>query len=128
MIQLDTYIYSIFQLSYVFLCFYYIYFPFRPLDDLEYYSFFISIFLYIIYTMMDLLLTKFVFNKSVYFLLIFNSFIFEYLSTIQYQYSQNLLNIFLSSYCTFGIFKYSFLFIQYYNLEQEPLQFTFFNG
>lgn len=77
---------------------------------------------------MDLILSRFLFYKSIYFLLIFNSLLFECLSTIQYQYSQNLLNIFLSSYCTFGIFKYSFLFIRYYNLAEEPFRFTFLNS
>lgn len=66
---------------------------------------------------MDLFLSDFLYYKVIYLFLLFNSFLFEILAVIQYQYSPNLLNIFLWSYCIFDIFKYSYLFLDNSNVE-----------
>ena len=126
MILFEKFFFSIFQFSYLFLCIYYMLNPIQINTELEYYSFLISIFLYIIYTMMDLFLSHFIYYKVVFLFLIFNSFLFEILAVIQYQYSANLFNIFLWSYCIFDIFKYSYLFLDN-SVIVEPFEFTLFN-
>lgn len=126
MIPFEKFFFSIFQFSYLFLSVYYIFHPIQINTELEYYSFLISIFLYIIYTMMDLFLSNFLYYKTIYLFLLFNSFLFEILAVIQYQYSPNLLNIFLWSYCIFDIFKYSYLFLDN-SVVVERFEFTLFN-
>jgi len=111
-------LFSVFPLFYSFFIVYYIFHPLHIETNLEYYSIMNSIFFYIIFISMDLLLSPLLYYHNIFLFLIFHSILFELLSMIQYHYFPNILNLFLSSYCTFGFFKFIYLHIKMSNHEE----------
>lgn len=117
----ERFLFSFFPLFYLHFIFYFMFHPFNFETDVEYYSLVNSISFYIIFITMDLLLSPFIYYHNVFLFLIFHTFFFQVLSLIQYQYFSNILNVFLSSYCTFGFFKFIYLFVKQNSGEQHPV-------
>lgn len=116
---IERILFSLFPLFYIFFIFYYIFHPLYIETDIEYYSLMNSVFFYIIFMTMDLLLSPFLYYSNILLFLTFHSIFFELLSLIQYNYFPNILNIFLSSYCTFGFFKFIYIYLKERNIEEE---------
>lgn len=122
MIQwIERILFSVFPLFYLSFIIYYTINPLYIETDIEFYSMIISIFFYIIFITMDILLSPFLYYTNILLFLIFHSFLFELLSLIQYQYFQNILNVFLSSYSIFGFFKFTYLHLKERNIEEEQV-------
>ena len=120
MIQwIERVLFSIFPLFYLSFIVYYIIHPLYIHTDIEYYSLMNSVFFYIIFMTMDILLSPFLYYSNILLFLTFHSILFELLSFIQYQYFQNIFNVFLSSYCIFGFFKFTYLYLKERNNEEE---------
>ena len=116
---IERILFSVFPLFYLSFIVYYLIHPLYIDTDIEYYSIINSAFFYIIFITMDILLSPFISFHNVFLFLIFHSIFFEILSLIQYQYFQNIFNVFLSSYCTFGFFKFTYLYLKGRNNEEE---------
>lgn len=91
-------------------------------DD-EYYFMLNSLIYYIIFTSMDVLLSPLLKNDNIFLFLLFHSIFFEILALIQIQVFENLFNVFLSSYCIFGFFKFIYLYVKYKNSNEENIIF-----
>lgn len=118
---MEQILFSIFPLFYLFFIIYYIINPLHIETNFEFYSIMNSIFFYIIFMTMDLLLSPLLYYHNIFLFLIFHSIFFELLSLIQYQYFQNILNVFLSSYCIFGFFKFIYLHLKDRHREEEQV-------
>lgn len=118
---IERFLFSIFPLFYVSFLVYYIIHPLQIETDIEYYSLMNSVFYYIIFMTMDILLSPFLYYSNILLFLTFHSILFELLSLIQYQYFQNIFNVFLSSYCIFGFFKFTYLYQKERNNEDQVI-------
>ena len=118
---IEQILFSIFPSFYFCFLLYHIMYPIHIDTNYEYYSLMNSVFFYIIFLTMDIILCPFIYHRNIFFFLIFLSVLFEMLSLIQYLYFENILNVYLSSYCIFGFFKFSYLYIKEKNSEQETV-------
>lgn len=115
---IEKFLFSVFPLFYLYFITYHIIYPIHFQTNIEYYSLMISILLYIIFLTMDILLSPFLLYPNIFLFLIFHSILFNFIALVQYQYLQNIFNIFLSSYSIFGFFKFYYLFLKLRNNEQ----------
>lgn len=107
------FLHTFFIFSLPFLSLINIFFPIKINDNIEYFSVLFTLFLYLIYSLSDLILFPIQKNHlAIFFYLINISFLFQLLSSIQISIFPNIFNIFLSSYSIFNIIKYTINYLE----------------